>query len=315
MKNVIVDEWSAADLRAQFDKVLRGLGRPEPPLDLALVRELQRLDRQYYSSTDNSAAREFVSRLRVGVKQVIERPTLLWDVIRKADLRALYLPDRKRILIDSDTPEKKQRWAEAHEVGHSLAPWHEDFLHGDSDETLHPSYRDKLEAEANYAASQLLFMQGQFAADARDLDMSIASVVKLSKRYGNSITSTLWRYVEEAHRERSVVGLITPASKAAVQTETHRYCIESPDFRARFGTVAETMLFGVVDQYCAYRRGGPVGSRDVVLVDVNGVEHVFHFESFSIGYSVLTLAVYRQPVATLVSVAGTPNVVRFRSGA
>lgn len=121
MKNVIVDEWSAADLRVQVDKVLRGLGRPEPPLDLALVRELQRLDRQYYSSTDNSAAREFVSRLRVGVKQVIERPTLLWDVIRKADLRALYLPDRKRILIDSDTPEKKQRWAEAHEVGHSLA--------------------------------------------------------------------------------------------------------------------------------------------------------------------------------------------------
>lgn len=158
-------------------------------------------------------------------------------------------------------------------------------------------------------------MQGQFAAEARDLDMAIESVVKLSKRYGNSITSTLWRYVEEAHRERPVFGLITPASKADGQTETRRYCVESPNFRARFGAVAETTLFGAVDRYCTYRRGGPVGSRDVLLADVNGVEHVFHFESFSIGYSVLTLGVYRRPVATLVSAAGTPNVVRFRSGA
>src|SRR5439155_1326973 len=113
-----------ADLRALIAKVLRGLGAPEPPLDLRDVRELLRLDRQYYSSTDDSAVREFVSKVKIAGTQILARPTILLDVIRKASLSALWVPDRKRILIDRDTPELKHRWYEAHEIGHSLPPWH-----------------------------------------------------------------------------------------------------------------------------------------------------------------------------------------------
>jgi hypothetical protein len=65
MKNVILTPLEAGDLRAQAEKVLRGLGNPEPPIDLQSVYELLRLDRQFYSSTDDGAVREFVSRVKI----------------------------------------------------------------------------------------------------------------------------------------------------------------------------------------------------------------------------------------------------------
>lgn len=65
MYNHLLRPLTAADIDAQVEKILRGLGHPEPPLDLHLVRELLRLDRQFYSSSDTGWLREKVSRLRV----------------------------------------------------------------------------------------------------------------------------------------------------------------------------------------------------------------------------------------------------------
>ena len=50
MKNQPVDPYAAHDIQDQIDKILRGLGNPEPPLDLLDVRELLKLDRQFYST-------------------------------------------------------------------------------------------------------------------------------------------------------------------------------------------------------------------------------------------------------------------------
>ena len=55
MKNPPIDPFAAQDIQAQVDKILRGLGNPEPPLDLCNVRELLKLDIQFYSSTDTGA--------------------------------------------------------------------------------------------------------------------------------------------------------------------------------------------------------------------------------------------------------------------
>jgi hypothetical protein len=43
---------AAAAIEAQVEKVLRGLGNPEPPLLLEQVRELQRLDRYFYTTAE-----------------------------------------------------------------------------------------------------------------------------------------------------------------------------------------------------------------------------------------------------------------------
>ena len=97
MKNIRVGQREQQEIQRQVDKILHGLGNPDPPLDLREVRELLRLDRQYYNSRDNSALQEFVSKVRVGAMQLFLRPTLLLDVVRKANLSALWIPDRKRI--------------------------------------------------------------------------------------------------------------------------------------------------------------------------------------------------------------------------
>ncbi|MFC1759425.1 hypothetical protein ACFL2H_11775 [Planctomycetota bacterium] len=99
MDNVFLNERSEKDIDVRVEKVLKDLGIIEPPLDLDLVRELLQLDKAFYSSSDNSAVMETVHRLRVAGKQVLKRLGLLWDAIRKLDVRALYVPDRKRILI------------------------------------------------------------------------------------------------------------------------------------------------------------------------------------------------------------------------
>lgn len=140
MKNVGLDNRTIEDIDDQIAKILRGLGNPEPPLDLRVVRDLLKLDRAFYSTTDDSALRETFSRLKVAGIQVLKRPTILGDAVRALSLKALYLPDQKRILLDKDLPPLKHRWNEAHEIGHDIIPWHEGMMLGDTAETLKRSH-------------------------------------------------------------------------------------------------------------------------------------------------------------------------------
>ena len=84
MKNTLVGQRAGADLDAQVLKVLKGLDFPEPPLRLSDVRTLLELDLHYYSSTDDSALRETISRMKVAGKQILGRPSLILDAVRTA---------------------------------------------------------------------------------------------------------------------------------------------------------------------------------------------------------------------------------------
>lgn len=97
IRNRFLETKTARDIDAQVSKILRGLGNPQGPIDLADVRELLELDREYYSSTDDSGLREFISKAWIAGKQIRMRPSLIFDVVRRFDLKALYVPDRKRI--------------------------------------------------------------------------------------------------------------------------------------------------------------------------------------------------------------------------
>lgn len=302
MRNTLLSVRTARDIDAQIDKILRDLGEPEPPLSLDLVRELLRLDRNYYSSTDDGILREVSHRILVAGKQILARPTLLFDAIRKFELKALFLPDRKRILIDSALPDAKQRWSEAHEIGHSVIPWHGDTMLGDVRHTLTPSCHERVENEANYAAGQLLFLRGAFVRDARDLEPNLQSVLKLKKRYDNTITTTLWRYVEQS--DLPLVGGISqhPARPGDDfnAAEPFRYFVGSPRFLREFSRTTEVEVFRHVRRYCGNQRGGPLGSAEVVLTDDGGTRHLFAFETFFNRYEALTLGVYRAEVPLIV---------------
>ena len=298
MKNVSLDHRTVHDIDDQIAKVLRGLGNPAPPVDLRIVRELLKLDRGYYSTTDDSLLRETFSRLKIAGVQVLKRPTILKDAITTLSLKALYLPDQKRILLDMDLPPLKHRWNEAHEIGHDVIPWHEGMMLGDTLETLTPSCHDIMEAEANYAAGQLLFLGGRFREEATSEVPTLEFVRRLSGVYGNTITSTLWRLTEQAHGDRPMVALVSghphrsrrkadfdPASPC-------RYCVQSPDFRERFGAMTELHLFEVAASYCGSQSGGSLGKEEVVLVDNNRERHVFTFETFFNRHEALTLGVW-----------------------
>lgn len=128
MHNTYLSDRTQADINGQVARVLRDLGHPQPPLRLEEVRELLRLDRQHYSSRDDGAIRDWVHKLKMSGKQILLRPMLMVDVIKKFSLTAFYLPDKKRILIDSELPQTKQRWGEGHEIGHSIIPWHDGLM-------------------------------------------------------------------------------------------------------------------------------------------------------------------------------------------
>jgi Zn-dependent peptidase ImmA (M78 family) len=159
-RNLYLRKSTAAEIGEQVRKVLRGLGNPKPPLRLGDVRDHQKLDRQYYSKDADGILRETISRLKVAGKQILRRPALLLEAIRRAELKALYVPDRKIILIDQTEPEIKQRWNESHEVIHSLLEWHGPVMLGDDKLTLNLVCHEQIEAEANYGAGRLLFLEG-----------------------------------------------------------------------------------------------------------------------------------------------------------
>jgi hypothetical protein len=208
-KNYLIKDKTAHDVDERVERVLRGLGNPEPPLRLEDVRELLKLDRKFYTADDPGLLLETVSRIRVATIQVYQRPMLLLDAIKKLSLQALYVPDRRRILLDANVPVLKHRWNEAHEVIHSLLPWHEDVMHGDNRHTLLPVCEEQAEAEANYGAGRMLFLRDRFGAQALDLPLNIASLQALKKDFGNTLSSTLWRFVETAGIQRPLVGMIT----------------------------------------------------------------------------------------------------------
>jgi hypothetical protein len=93
-KNYLIKEKTAQDIDGRIERVLRGLGNPEPPLRLEEVRELLKLDISYYTADDPGLLQETVSRIRVATIQVFQRPTLVWDAIKKFSLQALWVPDQ-----------------------------------------------------------------------------------------------------------------------------------------------------------------------------------------------------------------------------
>jgi Zn-dependent peptidase ImmA (M78 family) len=294
LSNSFLKDKTAADIDGRVEKILKDLGNPEPPLNLTEVRELLKLDRQYYSSSKDGVVREVIHKLTLSGKQLLLRPTLIFDAIKKFDLKALYLPDRKRILLDSAMPDIKQRWGEAHETGHSMLPWHESLMMGDDKQTLTIACHDKLEAEANFAAARLLFLRDQFSKMLADTKPSIGAMRSLSRTFGNSMTTTLWRMVEALGIP--AVGVVSQHPKRPKADFDARnpckYFIRSQSFEQRFAKVTELELFAKINGYCGYKSAGPLGSAEVIIRDDNGVEHVFEFETFHNSHESLTLGLY-----------------------
>lgn len=289
MKNICIDARSAKDIDDRVDRIHRDIGYAGGKVILPDVRELLRLDLQYYRADDPQLLDDVVHKLKVGAKQIIKRPSLLIDVVRKFDLNALFVPDRKRILIDESVPDLKKRWSESHEVAHSLIPWHADYMLGDDRTTLSQGCHHLIEAEANYGAGRLLFPHKEFSAARLSSAPSLAYIRQLAKQFGNTITSTLWRCVEQTD-EAAFAAIGEHPRRPREGKPVVEYLVRSKLFESQFSRVSEPDVWAWLQTYCAYKQTGPLGSSEIVVRDDNDDSHVFFIESFGNGHSTLTMA-------------------------
>ncbi len=291
MKNLFFDERTAGDIERRVARLHRDIDYRGGRVELVDVRSLLRLDLAYYSANDSGLLGEIVHRLKVGAKQVIERPGLLVEAVRKFDLKALFVPDRKQILINMDLPDLKKRWSEGHEILHSVIPWHAEYMLGDNHATLAPNCHERIEAEANYGTGKLFFPPTEFADLYHAQPLDLARVKAIAGHFGNTITSTLWRCVESD--DRPCFGVIGEHPRYPRDGEPEiEYLIQSPSFAQRFGGFSESDAATVVKSYCGYQRAGPLGAAEIVLHDDNHDEHIFFAETFCNRYNTLTLAQY-----------------------
>jgi len=220
---------------------------------------------------------------------------------RKRDLKALYVPDRKRILLDSDLPKLKQRWGEAHEISHSVLPWHQSFMHGDPNQTLSMSCEIEIESEANFAAGRLLFFGDRFKEELWSGNISIPRIKELAGDYGNTITSTLWRAIEVC--DSPTFGMVSQHPHyISADKPTIRYFVVSRSFKERFSAIGSESVFKAISQHCTHRKAGPLANEEVVVTDDNGLRHRYLIECFSNRYDVLTLGTCLGVVSKKVSV-------------
>lgn len=302
MKNIHIEERSARDINNQIDRVHQDLGYVDGKVNLLEVRELLKLDLKFYQLDDPGLVDEVVHKLKMGAKQIVARPQLLLEAVRKFDLSALYLPDRKRIFIDNNIPELKKRWCESHEISHSLIPWHTEYMHGDDKSTLSPICHEIIEAEANYGGGRLLFPHAVFSDARQSGKMSLSLVKDIAASFGNTITSTLWRCVEQSEEILfATIGGHPHHPKDDVRPI--EYFIGSKIFTQQFSNISEEEIWAWLPKYCRASKGGPLGQTQIQLIDVNNELHVFLIESFSNGHNVLTLGRWMCIAPVLVDVA------------
>ena len=300
MRNNVISAKTTNDIDNRVERLLQGLGYPEPPLSLIDIQELLKLDIKYYTATDPNMLDDIVNRIRVASIQVYKRPSLLLDVVKKLSLKALYLPDKKRILLDNDLPKLKHRWNTAHEIGHSILPWHGEVMLGDNEHTLSKSCHESFEREANLAAGNLLFLRNRFLEEALSRPFNFNGINELKNIFGNTISSTLYHFVETIGVDKPMLGMISchpHIDRRPVNFDVNKPCrhfILSPAFLDRFGLLTEHEIFQMISSYSGFQGGGILGGDNFIIKDKNRDPHIFYFETFFNRYDALTLGVYVQ---------------------
>jgi hypothetical protein len=302
---IILANKTRDDIDKRVLRVLNELGNHEPPIRHEMIRELLKLDLGFFQKDDPGVLAELWSRLKRGTKQVVQRPGLLIDMLTNMSLRAAYLPDEKRIYIDNSLHPLKKRWGETHECIHGLLPWHKDYMLGDNQHTLTQSCRERLEAEANYGTGRLLFAGDIFKQELLDLPYSIKTTSSLSKRYGNSLTSTLWRVIDSTEHI-PLFGYICPnhnpdGKYVTGNGDSDIHFIKSLQFREIFTDVQGKHIEKMLSSYVRKNSKYIAGNSEEILYDVNGDAHLFHLETINNRYCYLTLGVWIRKMGLAVS--------------
>jgi hypothetical protein len=279
-----MDEPTRREIDKVVNKILRDADLTKPPIRIeALLHHLD-VFRSFYDLEDPNLLQRFRHRVKVGGQKLI-------NVINKIKLEALWLPDQAQIWVDKSLPNPKQEWASFHDSTHKILEWHRPFFLGDTAQTLDPDFQGKLENEANYGASALMFAGDIFTKEARDTDPSWESVQIFQNRYRKSYVTTLRRYVLFGPHHPMAMMVSTPSweIKPSDQEYRYRHFKGSPRFGREFGSVNPEEILKEIDSNTVHRRGGNVGDFNFYLVDLNGDHREFRAQVFFNTHYLLTL--------------------------
>jgi hypothetical protein len=301
----LIDTNTAYEIDRVVEKTLKYAGLKEPPI---LVEDLLRyldLDRQFYDLENPNFLERVIHSIRVKKhrlivegKKFLPHKDNLVKTLRKLKFSAFWFPDQDRICIDASLPTPKQTWASFHDTVHRLLEWHRSYFIGDTLNSLDPTYQETLEAEANYGASALMFGGQIFTVEALEYEPCWKSVTKLKNRYNQSYATTLRRFVCFSHDIPMAAIISTPwwnepssMFSADAQEGFCRHFVPSKLFWEQFSSSCKDVIMEKINEHTIPHRGGPVGSFEMLLPDVNGNLHFFDAESFFNTHDVLTLIV------------------------
>lgn len=232
----------------------------------------------------------FIARLRTKVGN-------LGQTLRTAlsKVLGLFHASEGLVFIDQTLHEVKKRFIRLHETGHGFLPWQRGMyaVVEDCERSLDPDVADVFDREANVFASEVLFQLDTFIDEAQSFEFSIFTPVKMSKRYGASIYSSVRQYVYKNHRA-CVVLILNPPTMVEGQgfQATLRRAVASESFNETFGVPSWPATYTPDDEIGAmipFGKRRASGKRSLGLRDRNGVLHDCVAEAFTQSYQVFIL--------------------------
>lgn len=122
--------------------------------------------------------------------------TVLYELLTDCEARIIGHRDRAIITVNSASRRARQRFSAAHELGHWLCDRGRIAFTCTKLMLATEWHHENPETRANRFAADLLLPEMIFRPDARNQDMTFASVRKLADRYETSLTATAIRLVE-----------------------------------------------------------------------------------------------------------------------
>lgn len=243
-----------------------------------------------YEIEEDVLSESFVNKLRQEIGEI-------GSTLRKALNKVIGLFDARDrlVFIDRSLHTVKQTFIRLHETAHGFLSWQRDMyaVVEDCQQSLAPDVADLFDREANVFASEVLFQLNGFITEANDHEFSIFTPIKVGKKYGASIYSSIRQYVSKNPKPCTVIVLDPPVPTDNFGfTAQLRRNISSPSFKEHFGELQLPNQFTPDDKIGAMIPVGKrkaSGKREISLVDKNGVDHECIAEAFTQGYQVFIL--------------------------
>jgi hypothetical protein len=238
------------------------------------------------------------SLLKRGLRRLVERfdMTELWKKVR-----GLLRYDNRVFYVDPTQHRHQRIHCTYHEVYHAIDPVHKetsDLIHLDTNETLAPWAKRKMEMEANLGSSLIRFQVDQLKQESRDFATSMETICHFAERFDASIHATLRRYVEDY--DDSCIMLVfnetAEITSAGEPYYTLRYYLPSPKYEERFDHMWPEYVYPDERLFTVVNNAQPdkPSCEELALTDSSGNAVPCTAQGFHNHYDILVL-IYPKP--------------------